>query len=117
MNALSTDTITTNLVGVADSVRSTIDTLDLGGVTDTLEDASSTVVDVASDLSDAAGSVSRVGGRVVVRTVRRTGRFVGRHPKGILTSATVLVALLAAFAWYRRSQTSTSDQTELKVAA
>lgn len=117
MNTLSTDTITSNLGGVADTVRSTIDTLDLSGVADTLEDASSTVVDVASDLADAAGSVSRLGGRVVVRTVRRTGRFVGQHPKGAFTSATLVIALLAALAWYRRSQVSTTAKSDLKVAA
>lgn len=105
MNALSTDSITTRLSDAVDAVTSTFDAIDVAAVTDT-----------ATDLADAAGTASAVGGRFIVRTVRRTGRVVRRHPKGAAATFAVAVALLALFSWYRRSE-EISSSADLKVAA
>lgn len=122
MNTLSADTISNKLGGVTDAVKTTVDTIDvssidLSNVIDSVEGATSSAVDAATDLADAAGTATVVGGRFVARTARRGGRFVTSHPKGAIVSILMLLGLAGALTWYRRNDASTSAQTDLKVAA
>lgn len=121
MSSLSTDTITSNIGDSVDAVRSTLGDLDVDidfqSVAESVDSAVSSVADTAVELVDAAGNVTVAGGRVVSRTARHSVRLVRSHPRVAITSVALVAALVAAFVWFRTSDTTSSAEHDLKVAA
>ena len=87
-------------MGRSNTQQVTIDTMEAAG------DAVGDVADDIADLAEVAVSAAAVTGRLGFRMVRRTVRFIARHPREVLVGAVVVTVAVAAIKLVRSRSAS-----------
>jgi hypothetical protein len=99
-----------------ETIRSTIQAVDISEMTDVLGDTATAIFDSAGDLAGTASEVSVQGGRLVTRGLRSGGRTVRSNPRVSLSIVALVLVALAGLKW-ASSRNATEANAPLKVSA